>query len=108
MDDLPAGFSYVNNSTTGFTTANPTINGQTLTWNGQFSVPAAGSLTLHFNVNVSATPGVYTNTARGTSTNYSVSSVQNAAPITVSAQVGAVDMGFRVNPDCLLYTSRCV
>ena len=99
MDDLPAGFSYVNNSTTGFTTANPTINGQTLTWNGQFSVPAAGSLTLHFNVNVSATPGVYTNTARGMATNYSVSSVQNVAPITVSAQVGAVDMGFRVNPD---------
>ena len=99
MDDLPAGFSYVNNSTTGFSTANPTINGQTLTWNGQFSVPAAGSLTLHFNVNVSATPGVYTNTARGSATNNSVSSVTNVAPITVSAQVGVVDMGFRVNPD---------
>ena len=99
MDDLPAGFSYVTNSTTGLTTANPSISGQTLTWSGQFSVPAGGSRTLHFNVNVSATPGAYTNTARGTATNFSVSSAQNTAPITVSAQVGAVDMGFRVNPD---------
>ena len=98
-DDLPAGFSYVTNSTTGVTTANPAINGQTLTWNGAFNVPAAGTVSLHFNVNVSASPGVYTNTARGVATNYSVSAAQDTAPITVAVQVGAVDMGFRPNPD---------
>ena len=98
-DDLPAGFGYVANSTTGFTTANPAQSGQKLTWSGQFTVPAAGHLTLHFNVNVSATPGAYTNSASGVATNYSVTAVQNVAPITVAAQVGPVDMGFRVNPD---------
>ncbi|MBX7254013.1 MAG: DUF11 domain-containing protein, partial [Candidatus Promineofilum sp.] len=98
-DDLPAGFRYVANSTTGFTTANPSSNGQKLTWSGQFVVPAAGTLALHFNVNVSPTPGVYANTVSGVATGHSVSSAQNVAPITVAAQIGPVDMGFRVNPD---------
>ena len=40
-DTLPAGFSYVAGSSTGVTTANPNVSGQTLTWSGSFSVPAA-------------------------------------------------------------------
>jgi uncharacterized repeat protein (TIGR01451 family) len=40
-DTLPAGFAYVAGSTTGATTANPTISSQTLTWNGSFSAPRA-------------------------------------------------------------------
>lgn len=98
-DELPAEFVYIGNSTTGMTTANPTINAQTLTWNGSFPVPAGGTATLHFGVNVSATPGVYTNAARGTATDYVVSPALDTAPVTVSTQVGPIAMGFRPNPD---------
>ena len=48
---------------TGATTANPTVNGQDLTWSGPFSVPGNGSVTLHFDVNVASTPGDYFNNA---------------------------------------------
>jgi len=64
-DTLPAGFTYTANSTTGVTTTNPGISGQTLTWAGPFSVPASGDVTLHFNVTVATTTGVYFNNAGG-------------------------------------------
>ncbi len=65
-DVLPAGFAYTPGSSTGATTADPALTGtvaagQTLTWTGPFTVPASGTLTLHFNVTASATPGNYTN-----------------------------------------------
>src|SRR2546426_5566137 len=65
MDALPARFAYVASSTTGATTADPTISGQTLAWNGSFSAPAGGDVTLHFNVTASSTPGTYYNNASG-------------------------------------------
>ncbi len=87
-DALPAGFSYVAGSTTGATTANPTISGQTLTWSGPFAVPAGdgstpGSTSLHFNVTVSATPGDYVNNAGATATGFTVVPTGNTAPVTV-------------------------
>ena len=65
-DTLPAGFTYVAGSSSGVTTANPNVSGQSLTWSGSFVVPAAsgatpGTATLHFGVHVSQTPGTYTN-----------------------------------------------
>ena len=42
-DMLPQGFSYIAGSSTGATTANPTVGGQTLTWNGPFTVPGGGT-----------------------------------------------------------------
>ncbi len=98
-DDLPAGFTYVSGSTSGFTTANPAVNGQTLTWSGSFVVSASSSRTLHFNVLVSDQPGHYTNDARATAAGYSVSAALNAAPITVEVSIAPVDAGFRPNPD---------
>ena len=87
-DTLPAGFSYVAGSTTGATTANPTISGQTLTWSGPFAVPAGdgstpGSTSLHFNVTVSATPGDYVNNAGATATGFTVVPTGDTAPVTV-------------------------
>ncbi len=84
FDILPAGFSYVAGSTTGVTTTNPTINGQTLTWTGPFNVPANGNVTLSFDVTVSSTPGQYFNDAGGTATAGSVSPTGPTAPITVT------------------------
>ncbi len=84
FDVLPAGFSYTGGSTTGATTSDPSISGQTLTWNGPFNVPAGGSVALHFNVTVSTTPGEYLNDAGGTASEGSVSPTGPTAPITVT------------------------
>src|SRR3954453_23174053 len=84
VDTLPAGFTYTPGSTTGATTANPTINGQELTWTGSFSVPAHGTTTLHFGVTVSSTPGTYFNNATGTADAISVLPTGDTAPITVT------------------------
>jgi uncharacterized repeat protein (TIGR01451 family) len=82
-DTLPAGFAYVANSTTGATTANPAISGQTLTWSGAFSVAAGGNVSLHFNVTASSTPGTYFNNAGGDAGAVAVAPTGDTAPITV-------------------------
>jgi uncharacterized repeat protein (TIGR01451 family) len=87
-DTLPAGFSYTAGSTTGVTTNNPTINGQDLTWSGSFSVPAAsgqtpGTVTLHFGVTASNTPGDYFNNAGATSDTHTVAPTGDTAQVTV-------------------------
>jgi uncharacterized repeat protein (TIGR01451 family) len=81
-DDLPVGFAYQAASTTGVTTANPTVSGRHLSWSGSWTVPANGNVTLHFLVGVPNTPGTFTNDAGGTSP-ASVTGVTAVAPITV-------------------------
>jgi uncharacterized repeat protein (TIGR01451 family) len=97
-DGLPAGFSYVNGSTTGVTTSDPSIDGQTLTWNGSFAVPSGGSSSLHFNVVVSSTPGDYFNNASGTASHFSVAPTGPTAEITVTGEGGA-DLGISMSAD---------
>ena len=87
-DTLPAGFSYVAGSSTGLTTADPTVSGQTLTWPEPLSVPAAtgatpGTATLHFGVTVSDTPGTYTNSATAEADGLTVVPTGDTAPIAV-------------------------
>ncbi len=65
-DTLPDGFSYIPGSTTGVTTADPSIAGQVLTWNGSFTVPAGGSIQLHFQVRAATALGTYFDSAGGT------------------------------------------
>jgi hypothetical protein len=84
-DTLPSGFTYTSGSTTGATTANPTISGQNLSWAGPFNLPAGGDLTLHFNVKVSSTPGDYFNNAGGTSSGSAIAGTGNTAKITVTS-----------------------
>ena len=88
-DTLAAGFSYVTGSTTGVTTSNPTVSAQTLRWVGPFTVPAAsgqtpGHVTLHFNVRVSSTPGVYYDNATADGGSFTVIATGATAPITVT------------------------
>lgn len=82
-DTLPAGFGYNVGSTTGATTADPAIAGQSLSWSVSVTVPANGSITLLFNVTVATAPGTYTNEAGGTATGTAVTSSGATAPITV-------------------------
>jgi uncharacterized repeat protein (TIGR01451 family) len=84
FDTLPAGFSYVAGSTTGATTSNPVVTGQTLTWSGPFTVPAGGSVTLHFSVVVSSVPGAYSDNAGATATGAVVIPTGPTAQVTVT------------------------
>ncbi len=84
VDTLPAGFSYRTGTTTGATTADPAVSGQSLTF-GAISVPGNGSASVHFGVNVSSTPGTYTNSAAGTAPGFVVSGTGATAPVVVSA-----------------------
>jgi uncharacterized repeat protein (TIGR01451 family) len=86
-DTLAAGFSYVAGSTTGVTTSDPSISGQSLTWNGPFTVPANGSVSLHFLVMVASTPGTYFNEAGGDAAGgYTILGTGPTAPITITAR----------------------
>jgi uncharacterized repeat protein (TIGR01451 family) len=96
---LPAGFSYVAGSTTGATTANPTADGQTLTWSGSFPVAGDGSTSLHFNVVVSSTPGTYTAEASASGEGVSATSSGPSAPITVTEPSGPVDLAAAIAAD---------
>lgn len=91
-DALPGGFAYTPGSTTGATTADPSVAAGTLTWTGPFTVPAGtaeapGTLVLHFGVTVSTTPGNYTNEASATTAGDTVEVTPSGptAPVTVLA-----------------------
>jgi Calx-beta domain/Domain of unknown function DUF11 len=92
-DTLPAGFTYAAGTTTGATTANPTVNGQELTWTGSFIVPARsgqtnGTLTMTFGVHAGSTPGQYLNNAGGESSTVAVLPTGDTAPVTVTQPAG--------------------
>lgn len=89
-DTLPGGFTYTPGSTTGATTANPSIAAQTLTWAGPFNVPASGTLSLHFGVTVSSTAGTYFNNATADAGAVTVAPTGNTAPITVTGGVSTI------------------
>jgi uncharacterized repeat protein (TIGR01451 family) len=82
-DTLPAGFTYSAGTTTGATTTDPTVAGQTLTWTGPFTAPASEDVSLHFNVTVSSTPGTYFNNAGGDAGAVAVAPTGDTAPVTV-------------------------
>ena len=84
-DHLPAGFSYVAGSTSGASTANPSISGQDLTWAVSTSVPGGGNVTLSFDAVVSGTPGTYYNNASATATGLFVQPTGDTAPVAVTA-----------------------
>ena len=84
-DDLPAGFAYVAGSTTGATTGDPAVSGQNLTWGGPFSIAATSTLSLHFSVTVSGTPGTYTNSATAAGAGLVIIGAVDVAPIEVTA-----------------------
>ncbi len=83
-DTLPEGFTYTPGSTTDATTADPSLEGQTLTWEGPFDVPAHGSISLHFDVTVSSVEGDYDNEAGGTSSDAAVTPSGPTATVTVT------------------------
>jgi uncharacterized repeat protein (TIGR01451 family) len=96
---LPAGFSYVAESTTGATTGEPTIDGRTLTWSGSFPVAGSGSVSLHFDVVVSSTPGTYTAEAFAGGEGITVTPSGPSAPITVTEPAPLTDLTAAIAAD---------
>jgi uncharacterized repeat protein (TIGR01451 family) len=87
-DRLPAGFVYTPGSTTGATTADPSVVGRDLTWSGPIAVAASGSASIHFGVTVAAAPGDYFNEAGGSAEGFTVVSSGPTARITVAGSAG--------------------
>ncbi len=84
-DTLPTGFTYRAGTTTGATTAEPSVTGQTLTWNLSGVVaPRGGSVSLTFGVDLPCTPGTFTNDAGGDATGVPVAPVEDTAPVTIT------------------------
>lgn len=89
---LPSGFHYLPGTTSGITSANPAINGATLTWSGAFTVPAGGKISLHLRVDASATPGSYQAQVGGTAGATPITGSGLTATITVGGTIHAVSM----------------
>ena len=92
-DTLPSGFTYVNGTTTGVTTTNPTVSGSSLTWSGPFSVPAQtgttpGTVTLSFTAAAGSTAGTFTSSATALgSAGATIIGADNVAPVVVTAKM---------------------
>jgi uncharacterized repeat protein (TIGR01451 family) len=82
-DTLGSGFTYQTGTTTGATTSDPGISGQTLTWDN-VAIPASATGTVHFDVTAPSTPGTYYDDAEGTASGYTVVGTGATAPVTVT------------------------
>ena len=85
VDVLPPGFAYVQGTTSGLTTLNPTVNGQILTWNGTWQVPAGENRQLVFNANAGSISGTFLNNVSVSGLNFPAFYTGDTAPVTIGA-----------------------
>ena len=87
VDVIPTTFTYISNTTVinAASAANPTvnINGDILTWNGNWTIPPAANLTLTFEASVGIQRGIFYNNASAYGTNFCPTSSGNIAPVNV-------------------------
>jgi len=107
-DTLHTGFTY-NGSTSGLTSSPPTGTTGTIHWDGSWTLPANGTLTLSFSATVSSSLGTYTNDASFTPTGYPVQQVLGTAPVVVGTEPAmsltkSVDKASANPGDALTYT----
>lgn len=119
LASTPSNISYVGGSSTynGVTVSDPTVSGQTLLWNGTFTVAGGSTGTLTFQASVPGTNGVYTTTAWAITGNAAIdttlaitsgASSTPDAPASVSVTVTppvppvAVDDNFPATEDTIL------
>jgi uncharacterized repeat protein (TIGR01451 family) len=67
QDTLPSGATYVAGSSSygGVSIADPLVSGSTRIWSNSFTIPAQGTATLIYQLDLPATPGTYTNSVIG-------------------------------------------
>ena len=84
-EHLPAGFGYVAGSTTGATTADPSITGGNLTWTVNAPIASGGNTQVSFRTTASGAPGRYLDSADGSGTSgVSVASTGPTALVVVA------------------------
>lgn len=108
-DILPDGFTYIPGTTTGFSIADPSIDGQTLSWLGSWRVSKnGGTRTLSFDARVAFKNGTYPNEATvygetiGSFTTGTTAVVEIQAPVLVLSKT--VDIVNAAPGDTLTYT----
>lgn len=110
QDTIPAGFSYVAGTSTGLTTTNPGILGQTLTWSGNWTISPGASAQLAFNVKSPTASGTYYNQAQVSGSNFSTAVTGDTAAVKVTAPLmmltKSVDQGTVLPAGQLLYQTR--
>lgn len=90
QDILPNGFTYIPGTTTGLTTADPSINSQNVVWNGNWIISkkvgaANGSVTLAFKAKAGGEGGTRSNSAVVSGPNISPVSTGSTAPVTLAS-----------------------
>jgi hypothetical protein len=93
---LPPGFAYQPGSTTGVTTTDPIISGNSLLYSGPFTVGPSDVLTLSFKATVSSPPGTFFASAEANSPNF-LAQTGNTAPVTVAEGAAPVQCTSRVS-----------
>ncbi|MEW5855643.1 MAG: Ig-like domain-containing protein, partial [Myxococcota bacterium] len=98
MPASPANASYVAGSSTfnGAAITDPTVSGQTVSWTGDFAVPAGGTRTLTYTLSLPSTQGTYTNSVKsfvGPTQIDTTAAVTDNAPATVNVIMGNANMG---------------
>jgi uncharacterized repeat protein (TIGR01451 family) len=106
-DLLPEHFSYVSGSSSGLTTADPSISGQQLTWTNNWSIPAGGEVTLDFQT-IATRRGTYYNSVTISGGNFALMVSGPTAEVNVSGPtldlVKSVDKASALPGDTLTYT----
>jgi uncharacterized repeat protein (TIGR01451 family) len=96
---LPDGFAYRPGSSSGLTTADPQVDGRTLSWSGSFEVAGHGSASLHFAATAPAVPGSYAATASGSvDAPFTVASDPSGAAVTVRPEQQPAPTGTPTQP----------
>jgi len=107
VDTLPTGFTFTASSASGLTTSNPTINGQILTWTGNWTVAAAASQTLAFDVTASSSAGTFLNRAAVSGSDFSTAKTGATASVTVSLPTPIISITKSASSDTV-YTGATV
>jgi uncharacterized repeat protein (TIGR01451 family) len=84
VDDLPSGFTYLAGSSSGLTTSDPSISGSQLTWSGSWSLGGPDSINLVFSAIASLSPGIYTNTASVSGSNFETKTTGATAELQIN------------------------
>ncbi len=99
--DLPPGFAYRPGTTSGATTANPSIAGGHLTWAGPITVPAGGQASIHFGVTAPAGTGTGTAQAGAVAAGFTIVSSGRTAAVQVTPAVPPGPADLRVGVSLL-------
>jgi uncharacterized repeat protein (TIGR01451 family) len=108
VDDLPSGFTFLTGSSSGLTTSDPSINGSQLTWSGSWSLGGPDSVNLVFSAISSLSPGIYTNTASVSGSNFETKTTGATAELQINGPAlslnKSVDKASATPGDTITYT----